>query len=46
MVITKENKRVVTRSSSLLELIYTDICGPFPTGTSGHNSFITFMDDH
>ncbi|KAL4591583.1 hypothetical protein LXL04_004552 [Taraxacum kok-saghyz] len=43
---TKENKKGSTRSSGLLELIHTDICGPFPMGISGHKSFITFIDDH
>lgn len=43
---TKGNKKGSTRSSGLLELIHTDICGPFPAGITGHTSFITFIDDH
>ncbi|KAI3816586.1 hypothetical protein L1987_16288 [Smallanthus sonchifolius] len=42
----KGNKKGATRSSSLLEIIHTDICGPFPEGIAGHKSFITFIDDH
>jgi len=42
----KGNKKGATRSSSLLEIIHTDICVPFPAGISGHKSFITFIDDH
>ena len=42
----KVNKKGATRSSSLLEIIHTDICGPFHAGISGHKSFITFIDDH
>ncbi|KAL4554216.1 hypothetical protein LXL04_037399 [Taraxacum kok-saghyz] len=43
---TKGNKKGSTRSSGLLELIHTDISGPYPVGISGHKSFITFIDDH
>ncbi|GJV61682.1 putative RNA-directed DNA polymerase [Tanacetum coccineum] len=43
---TKGNKKGATRSSGLLELIHTDICGPFPSGIGGHKSFITFIDDY
>ncbi|GJZ79437.1 putative RNA-directed DNA polymerase [Tanacetum coccineum] len=43
---TKGNKKGVTRSTELLELIHTDICGPFPSGIGGHKSFITFIDDY
>ncbi|GJY06174.1 putative zinc finger, CCHC-type containing protein [Tanacetum coccineum] len=43
---TKGNKKGVTRSTRLLELIHTDICGPFPSGIGGHKSFITFIDDY
>jgi hypothetical protein len=35
-----------TRSSGLLEIIHTDICGPFPVkSVDGFDSFITFIDD-
>jgi hypothetical protein len=31
----------------VLEIIHTDICGPFPVRTvDGFNSFITFTDDY
>nr|GEV36126.1 putative zinc finger, CCHC-type [Tanacetum cinerariifolium] len=43
---TKRNKKRATRSTGLLELIHTDIRGPFPLGISGHKSFITFIDDY
>jgi hypothetical protein len=34
------------RSSGVLEIIYTDICGPFNVKfVDGFNSFITFTDD-
>jgi hypothetical protein len=39
-------KKGATRSSGLLEIIHTAICGPFPVTTvDGSNSFITFTDD-
>nr|GEY15134.1 putative zinc finger, CCHC-type [Tanacetum cinerariifolium] len=43
---TKGNKKGATRSTGLLELIHTDICGPFPSVIGGHKSFITFIDDY
>ncbi|KAD6454719.1 hypothetical protein E3N88_09425 [Mikania micrantha] len=43
---TKTNKKGSTRSMGLLELIHTDICGPFPAGIGGQKSFITFIDDY
>ncbi|GJV18761.1 retrovirus-related pol polyprotein from transposon TNT 1-94 [Tanacetum coccineum] len=43
---TKGNKKGVTRSTELLELIHIKICGPFPSGIGGHKSFITFIDDY
>nr|GEU30768.1 UBN2_2 domain-containing protein [Tanacetum cinerariifolium] len=43
---TKGNKKGATRSTGLLELIHTDICGPFPSAIGGHKSFITFIDDY
>ncbi|KAM2147950.1 hypothetical protein ACFX1Q_004634 [Malus domestica] len=40
------HKREATRSNDLLELVHTDICGPFPTPTyDGYKYFITFIDD-
>jgi hypothetical protein len=39
-------KSGATRSSGVLEIIHTDICGPFNmTTVDGFNSFITFTDD-
>lgn len=44
---TSVNKKGATRSSKLLEIIHTDISGPYNiTGITGHNSFITFIDDY
>jgi hypothetical protein len=35
-----------THSLGVLEIIYTDICGPFNVrSVDGFNSFITFTDD-
>ena len=35
------------RSSDVLEVIHTDICGPFPTASwNGQQYFITFIDDY
>jgi hypothetical protein len=35
-----------TRSSSVIEIIHTDICGPFNvTSVDVFNSFITFTND-
>lgn len=47
----KQTKRIVkkpaTRSTQLLELIHTDICGPFDAPSwSGEKYFITFIDDY
>ena len=42
----KTIKKGATRSSGLLEIIHTDICGPFPVkSVDGFDSFITFTDD-
>ncbi|KAJ9561618.1 hypothetical protein OSB04_006778 [Centaurea solstitialis] len=43
---TNKNKKGANRSSSLLEIIHTDICGPFPSGLGGYKSFTTFIDDY
>ena len=43
---TKHNKKGATRSNHLLEVIHTDICGPFDVPSfSGEKYFITFIDD-
>ena len=43
---TKHNKKGAIRSTQLLEIIYTDICGPFDTSTiNGEIYFIIFIDD-
>ena len=43
---TKHNKKGATRSTQLLEIIHTDICGPFNTPSfGGEKYFITFIDD-
>jgi hypothetical protein len=35
------------KSSEILEIIHTDICGPFPTPClNGQRYFISFIDDH
>ncbi|BFG24650.1 hypothetical protein CerSpe_109240 [Prunus speciosa] len=45
--LTNLRKKGVVGSQSVLELIHTDICGPFPTPThEGFNYFITFTDDY
>ena len=43
---TKHNKIGATRSNQLLEIIHTDICGPFDVPSfNGEKYFITFIDD-
>jgi transposase InsO family protein len=43
---TKYTKKGVTKSTKLLEIIHTDICGPFDTPSFGKEKyFITFIDD-
>ncbi|CAL8120945.1 unnamed protein product [Prunus armeniaca] len=45
--LTKARKKGSNRSGQLLEIIHTDICGPFPIQTlEGHRYFITFIDDY
>jgi len=42
----KKIKKGANRSTGVLELIHTDICGPFNVrSVDGFNSFITFTDD-
>lgn len=44
---TKTIKKGATRSTGVLQLIHTNICGPFPiTSVDGYDSFITFTDDY
>jgi hypothetical protein len=39
-------KSEAKRSAEVLEIIHTDICGPFPVkSVDGFDSFITFTDD-
>ena len=43
----KQIKKGATRSAGTLEIIHTDICGPFPVKSAdGYDSFITFTDDY
>ncbi|KAM1663096.1 hypothetical protein ACFXTN_038807 [Malus domestica] len=40
------NKSKATRSNDLLEIIHTDVCGPFPRKTiCGNSYFVLFIDD-
>jgi len=34
-----------SHSCALLDLVHTDICGPFPTSKSHYRYFISFIDD-
>lgn len=44
--LTNLRKKGAVRSSNLLKLIHTDICGSFPNPThDGFRYFITFTDD-
>lgn len=44
--LTNTRKLVSTRSQKLLEIIHTDVCGPFPIKTiCGNRYFVTFIDD-
>ncbi|KAD3337505.1 hypothetical protein E3N88_33025 [Mikania micrantha] len=44
---TTKTKKGATRSSNLLEIIHTDISGPYTiAGITEHTSFITFIDDY
>jgi hypothetical protein len=43
----KQIKKNAKRSAGILEIIHTDICGPFPVkSVDGYDSFITFTDDY
>ena len=42
----KKIKKDAKQSVGILEIIHTDICGPFPIkSVDGYDSFITFTDD-
>jgi hypothetical protein len=42
----KKIKKDIKRSIGILQIIHTDICGPFPVkSVDGYDSFITFTDD-
>ena len=44
---TKMKKLGAIRATELLELIHTDVCGPFPTPSwNGQQYFVSFIDDH
>src|SRR3954470_10953949 len=44
---TNKRKTGAYRRSELLELIHTDICGPFPKASwNGQQYFISFIDDY
>ncbi|GMI70291.1 hypothetical protein HRI_000698400 [Hibiscus trionum] len=44
---TKTKRLGANKSTDVLELIHTDICGPFPTASwNGQQYFITFIDDY
>jgi hypothetical protein len=44
---TKTMKKGAPRSTGVLQLIHTNICGPFPiTSVDGYDSFITFTNDY
>ena len=44
---TKQKKLGAYKAIDVLELIHTDICGPFPTHAwNGHQYFVSFIDDH
>ena len=44
---TNKRKLCATRCTKVLELIHTDICGPFPTASwNGQQYFISFIDDY
>ena len=43
----KKIKKDAKHSAGILEIIHTDICGPFPVTTvDGYDSLITFTDDY
>ena len=43
----KKIKKDAKQSAWILEIVHTDICGPFPVkSVVGYDSFITFIDDY
>ena len=43
----KTNKKRATRSTQLLEIVHSDICGPFDVNSfRNERYFITFIDDY
>jgi hypothetical protein len=45
-MLSRLRKEKPKRSVGILEIIHTDICGPFPIKfVDGYDSFITFTDD-
>jgi hypothetical protein len=44
---TNKIKKDAKRSTGILQIIHTDICGPFPVKSmDGYDSFIIFTDDY
>jgi hypothetical protein len=44
---TSSKLRKTQKKCRILEIIHTDICGPFPIASvDGYDSFITFTDDY
>ena len=44
---TKKIKKDAKRSARILEILHTDICGPFPMkSVDSYDLFITFIDDY
>jgi hypothetical protein len=44
---SRKLRKNAKRSEGILEIIHTDICGPFHIAfMDGYDSFITFMDDY
>ena len=45
--VKKIKKNGAIHSTGTLEIIHTDVCGPFPVkSVDGYDSFITFTDDY
>ena len=43
----KKIKKDIKRSVEILEIVHTNICGPFPMkSVDDYDSFITFIDDY
>ncbi|KAL6335669.1 hypothetical protein AAG906_032854 [Vitis piasezkii] len=43
--LTKNKKKCATRNQNLLEIVHTDISGPYSSILCGNKYFITFIDD-